>query len=125
MNSLKVGWVGEIDYFTWLSNVVLAPKASGDAWLCIDFIDVNKATPIYCFPLPSKVQLGDATTGLSLMNFMDAYSSYHQIKMHLEDEENTSFIMEDETFCCARIYLGSRMQEQPINAWSTECLIIS
>ena len=36
----------------------------------------------------------DATAGHELLNFMDAFSSYNQILMHPDDQENTSFIME-------------------------------
>lgn len=44
------------------------------------------------FHFPTIDQLMDASMGHELLSFMDAYSSYNQISMHLVDEENTSFI---------------------------------
>lgn len=64
VNSLKVGWVGEIDYFTWLSNVVLAPKASGDAWMCIDFISLTRPHLYIVFHCQAKSNWGMLLRGL-------------------------------------------------------------
>ena len=41
----------------------------------------------------------DATAGHSLLSFMDAYSGYNQIRMSPEDEEKTSFITDQGTYC--------------------------
>ncbi|KAL2235737.1 UNVERIFIED_CONTAM: hypothetical protein Sindi_1305900 [Sesamum indicum] len=40
---LKAGYVSEVQYTEWLSNVVLVPKASGKWRMCTDFTDLNKA----------------------------------------------------------------------------------
>ncbi|XP_030931230.1 uncharacterized protein LOC115957146 [Quercus lobata] len=45
-----------------------------------------------CYPLPRIDQLVDSITGHQLLSFMDAFSSYNQIKMDKADQENTSFI---------------------------------
>ncbi|XP_060974614.1 uncharacterized protein LOC133039709 [Cannabis sativa] len=50
------------------------------------------ACPKDCFALPQIDQLVDATAGHELMSFMDAYSGYNQIKMHVPDQEHTSFV---------------------------------
>lgn len=87
VNSLKEeGCVKKINYLTWLSNVILAPKVGGDVHMCVDFIHVNMVTPKDYFPLPITNQLVDANTGFSLMSFMETYSSFHQIRMHPKDE---------------------------------------
>ncbi|XP_060968771.1 uncharacterized protein LOC133036259 [Cannabis sativa] len=59
--------------------------------VCIDFIDLNKACPKEFFPLPRIDQMVDATSRFKLMSFMDAYSRYNKIKMHVADQECTSF----------------------------------
>lgn len=74
--------------------------------MCVDFTDVNIATPKDCFPLRSIDLIVDATVGFKVMRFMDAYLGYQQIRMHLRDEEKTSFIIEDETYCYTRIPFG-------------------
>ena len=64
----------------------------------MDFTDPNKAYPKDCYPLPRIDLLVDATAGHSLLSFMDAYSEYNQIHMHLGDEEKTSFITNQGTY---------------------------
>ena len=52
---------------------------------------MNKACPKDSFPLPSIDQIVDATASYELLNFMDAYSGYNQIKTHPEDEDKIAF----------------------------------
>ena len=53
---------------------------------------LNKACPMVPFPLPRIDQIVDSTAGCELLSFLDAYSSYHQIKMKESDQLATSFI---------------------------------
>ena len=50
---LKAGFIRIIDYPDWLANIVVVPKKSGKVRICIDFRDLNKATPKDDYPLPS------------------------------------------------------------------------
>ncbi|XP_060965610.1 uncharacterized protein LOC133034526 [Cannabis sativa] len=79
--------IRDVYYSEWLANPVLVPKPNGTWWVCIDFTDLNKAYPKDCFPLPRIDQMVDATSGFKLLSFMDAYSEYNQIKMHIVDKE--------------------------------------
>jgi hypothetical protein len=58
----------------------------------VDFTSLNKACPKDPYPLPRIDQIVDSTAGCDLLCFLDAFSSYHQIKMAWEDEEKTAFI---------------------------------
>ncbi|CAL9011755.1 unnamed protein product, partial [Prunus brigantina] len=49
--------------------------------------------------LANVVMLVDSTAGHELLSFMDAYSGYNQILMHLPDQENTSFITDRGPYC--------------------------
>ena len=49
----------------------------------MDYTDLNKACPADPFALPRIDQIIDATVGCERLSFLDAYSSYHQIKMCL------------------------------------------
>jgi hypothetical protein len=60
------------------------------------------------FPLPRIDQLVDLTAGCELMNFLDAYSGYHQIHMNSVDIPKTAFIMPFSTFCHLRMSFGLR-----------------
>ena len=50
--------------------------------------------------------LVDATAGRELLSFMDAFSGYNQILMHLDDQERTAFITERGIFCCKVMPFG-------------------
>ena len=39
------------------------------------------------------------TSGHQLLSFMDAYSGYNQIPMHVPDQEHTSFIIDRGLYC--------------------------
>ncbi|KAL2237798.1 UNVERIFIED_CONTAM: Retrovirus-related Pol polyprotein from transposon [Sesamum indicum] len=96
---LKVGYVLEVQYTDWLSNVVLVPKSSGKWCMCVDFTDLNKACPKDPYPLPRIDMMVDSTTGFEIFSMMDAYQGYHQIRMAEEDRDKTSFVTEKGIYC--------------------------
>ncbi|XP_075499285.1 uncharacterized protein LOC142537674 [Primulina tabacum] len=96
---LGAGHIREVQFPTWLSNVVLVPKATGKWRMCVDFRDLNKACPKDCYPLPRIDQLVDSTSGFELLSFMDAKQGYHQIPLAREDQDKASFITSGGTFC--------------------------
>ena len=71
----------EVFHPEWLANPVLVLKKNGTWRMCVDYIDLNKACPADPFALPRIDQIIDATAGFTRLSFLDAYSSYHQIKM--------------------------------------------
>ena len=88
-----------MEYPEWLANVVLVKKAN-DKWrLCIDFTDLNRACPKDSFPLPRIDLIVDAIAGHELLSFMDAFSGYKQISMDPDDQEKTSFVTGQGTYC--------------------------
>ncbi|KAL2246102.1 UNVERIFIED_CONTAM: Retrovirus-related Pol polyprotein from transposon [Sesamum indicum] len=91
---LKAGYVSEVQYTDWLSNVVLVPKSSGKWRMCVDFTDMNKACPKDPYPLPRIDMMVDSTAGFEIFSMMDAYQGYHQIRMVEEDRDKTSFVTE-------------------------------
>ena len=96
---LQVGAIREVEYPEWLANVVLVKKANGKWRLCIDFTGINKACPKDSFPLPRIDLIVDATAGHELLSFMDAFSGYNQISMDPDDQEKTSFVTAQGTYC--------------------------
>ena len=65
----------------------------------MDFTDLNKACPKDSYPLPRIDQLVDSTVGHRLLNFMDAFTGYNQIRMDETDQEKTSFVTSQGLFC--------------------------
>ena len=96
---LQAGAIREVKYPEWLANVVLVTKENGKWRLCIDFTDIHRACPKDSFPLPRIDLIVDATAGYELLSFMDAFSGYNQISMDPDDQEKTSFVTGQGTYC--------------------------
>ena len=73
-----------IEYPKWLANVIPVPKNDGKVRVCVDFRDLNKASPKYDFSLPHIDLLVDSTIGHLMLYFMDVFSRYNQILIALE-----------------------------------------
>ena len=96
---LEASFIREVYYPDWLANVVMVKKPNGKWRMCVDFMDLNRACPKDSYPLPRIDTLVDSTTRHELLNFMDAFSGYNQIKMKEEDQEKTSFVTSQGLFC--------------------------
>ena len=58
----------------------------------VDFTNLNKVCPKDSYPLPQINVLVDSTARHQLLSFMDAFSSYNQIKQDKTDKEKTLFV---------------------------------
>ena len=96
---LAPGFIREVHYPDWLSNMVMVKKANGKWRMCVDFTNLNKAFLKDSYPLPHIDQLVDSTASHQLLSFMDAFSGYNQIKMHDSDQEKMSFVTSQGLFC--------------------------
>jgi len=81
-----------VQYPQWVANVVVVPKKDGKIWVCVDYRDLNKASPKDDFPLPHIEILVDNTARNATYSFMDEFSGYNQIRMAEEDKEKTTFV---------------------------------
>ncbi|KAI5313348.1 hypothetical protein L3X38_042522 [Prunus dulcis] len=95
----SIRFIREVDYPTWLANVVMVRKPRKGWPMCVDYTNLNWACPKDSSPLPRIDQLVDATACHALLSFMDAYSGYNQIFMHPEDQAHTSFITDRGLYC--------------------------
>ena len=96
---LQAKAIKEVEYLEWLANVVLVKKEN-DKWrLCIDFTNINRAFPKDSFPLPRIDLIVDSTAEHELLSFMDAFSGYNQISMDPSNQEKTSFVNGQGTYC--------------------------
>ncbi|KAL0378307.1 UNVERIFIED_CONTAM: Transposon Ty3-G Gag-Pol polyprotein [Sesamum radiatum] len=96
---LVAGHIRPVQYPEWLANVVLVPKPNKKWRMCIDFTDLNRACPKDSYPLPRIDALVDSTAGCEMMSFLDAFQGYNQISLEPQDQEKTSFVTEQGTFC--------------------------
>ena len=91
-NLLKARFIKEIKYLEWLANVVVVPKKGGKWRVCVDYTYLNETYPKNSFPLPQIDQIVDVSAGHGMLSFLDAFSGYHQIPMHLPYAKKIAFI---------------------------------
>ena len=96
---LRAGFIKEVKYPKWLSNVVGVPKKSGKWRVCVDYTDLNEACPKDSLPLPRIDQNVDAGAEHRTLSFLDAFSRYHHITIHPLDIEKTTFITPHGLYC--------------------------
>ncbi|RDX85813.1 hypothetical protein CR513_32936, partial [Mucuna pruriens] len=95
----KAGFLAVSEYPQWVANIVPVPKKDGKVRMCVDYRDLNKASPKDNFPLPHIDTLVDNTACHQIFSFMDGFSGYNQIRMAPEDREKTTFTTAWGTFC--------------------------
>jgi hypothetical protein len=105
---LDAGFIREVAYPQWLANIVMVRKKNGKWWMCTYFTYLNKCYPKDDFPLTRIDKIVDSTTNCEMMALLDCFSGYHQIWLHKEDEEKTSFITPFGTYCYLRMLKGLR-----------------
>src|SRR4051812_11172163 len=68
---LDAGFLVTSEYPQWLANIVLVPKKDGKVRMCVDYKDLNRASPKDDFPLPHIDMLVDSTAKLEVFSFTD------------------------------------------------------
>ncbi|GJR96436.1 hypothetical protein Tco_0268610 [Tanacetum coccineum] len=109
----KSGILRKVKYKTWVASPVMVKKSDGGWRMCVDFIDINKACPKDCYPLPKIDWKIESLLGFRLKCFLDAYKGYHQIQMPEEDEDKIAFYAGEGVFCYKKMPCGLK------NAWAT------
>ncbi|XP_057994971.1 uncharacterized protein LOC131175276 [Hevea brasiliensis] len=105
---IEAYFIKVIEYPEWLANIVPVPKKDGRVRMCVDYRDLNKATPKDDFPLPHIDVLIDSAACMAMYSFMDGFSGYNQILMDLIDKAKTAFITKWGTYCKLLGHLISR-----------------
>jgi hypothetical protein len=100
---LDAGFIREVYYPSWLTNVVMVKKKNGKWRMCTDFTDLNKCCPKDDFPLPRIDKVVNSVEEPEIIALLDCFSWYHQIWLRREDEEKTSFITPFGTYCYLRM----------------------
>ncbi|XP_019257666.1 PREDICTED: uncharacterized protein LOC109235872 [Nicotiana attenuata] len=95
----KANVIRATKYPTWLANIVPVPKKDGKIRICVDYRDLNKASPKDDFPLPNIHILIDNCAKHELQSFVDCFSGYHQILMNEDDAEKIAFITPWGVYC--------------------------
>ena len=62
LQTTKSQFLEVVKYPEWLANVVPVPKKGGKVRVCVDYRDLNRASPKDDFPLPHIDVLADSTS---------------------------------------------------------------
>ena len=96
---LETNFIREVYCLDWLANVAMVKKAN-DKWrMFVNVTDLNRACLKDSYSLPHIDLLVDSTARYQLLSFMDAFSSYNQIRLDEANQEKTSFITSQGLFC--------------------------
>ncbi|KAM2822887.1 hypothetical protein COP1_038796 [Malus domestica] len=89
---VKAGFIRPAKYVEWLANIVPVLKAITKAVrCCVDYRNINSATPKDEYPMPMADLSIDAVAKHKVLSFMDGNAGYNQIKMAPEDIHKTAF----------------------------------
>ncbi|GLU06365.1 hypothetical protein SLE2022_234050 [Rubroshorea leprosula] len=92
---LQACFIRRVEYFEWVSNLVLIKKPNGKWRMCIDFTNLNEACPKDPHPLLNVEKLVERAVGHERMGFLNTSSRYHQVQLWLDDQEKTTFYVGD------------------------------
>lgn len=76
---LEVNFIYPISNSKWVSPLGVVPKKNGKWHICVDYRELNKATPKDHFPLPFIDQLLYTLARKQLFSFLNGFSGDNQI----------------------------------------------
>src|SRR3954464_3602186 len=88
---LRCKFIQTTRYVEWIANIVPVIKKKGSLRVCIDFRDLNAATPKDEYPMPVAEMLVDSAAGFEYLSMLDGYSGYNQIFIAEDDVSKTVF----------------------------------
>ena len=88
---LKAKFIRPTRYVQWLANIVPVMKNNGKLRVCVDFRDLNAATPKDMYVMPIVDILVHSTANNEFLSFMDCFSKYNQILIVVDDISKIAF----------------------------------
>lgn len=86
-NLHRIGFIKELIYPKWDTNVILVEKSNGYWRVCIDFTNLQSLSND-SFQLPRIYQTVDAIVGHELLSFMDTYFGHNKSPFGLKNTGN-------------------------------------
>ena len=91
---------------TWASPVVVAPKPSGEIRLCVDMRRANEAIIRERLPIPTVDEVLEELNGSTVFSKLDMRHGFHQIELHQDSRDITTFITHEGLFRYKRLSFG-------------------
>jgi len=90
----------------WTSNLVVVRKKDGSCRFCVDYRKFNSLTRRDAYPLPRIDACLEILSGSNWFSTFDLRAGYHQVPMHPDDADKTSFIPRTGTYRFKRVTIG-------------------
>jgi hypothetical protein len=120
---LDAKFIREIKEATWLSPPVMVEERDTKIYrMCTNFTALNKHCPKDYFLFPRIDQIIDSTAGCERLSFLDAYSGYNLIRLKVEDEDKTAFIIPHGVYCYMTMPYGLKNAEATYQRCMQACL---
>ena len=87
-------------------NELISQRTITGWWMCIDCRKLNKGTKKDHFSLPFIDEMLERLANHSFFCFLDGYSGYHQILIHLDNQSKTTFTCPYATYAYCRMFFG-------------------
>lgn len=91
---LSAEFIAPLDQASWLSPTIVVPKKNEKLRICVDFRRLDAATKKDPYPLLFTDEVLDAVLEYDAYSFIDCFSRYHHVRIHLDDRPKTTFIIE-------------------------------
>ena len=78
---IEAKFIRQCHYAEWISNIVPMYRKNGKIRVCIDFRNLNRATPMDGYLMTVVDLLVNAALGHKVISFMDGNAEYNQILM--------------------------------------------
>jgi hypothetical protein len=89
---LEANFIRPCPYADWISSIILVEKkGAGKICVCIDFRNLNKATPKDEYPMPIADMLVNDASGHKVISFLDGNAEYNKIFMAEENMYKMAF----------------------------------
>jgi hypothetical protein len=89
---LDTSFLWEVQYPTWLVNVVMVKKKNNKWRMYTYFTDLNNCCPKDDFLLSGIDKVVDSAANCETIALLHCFSSYHQIYLHKKDEEKQALL---------------------------------
>ena len=91
---------------TWVSPIVPVTKNSGELRLCLDMRRPNKAVKREKHPIPKMEEIVSELQDAKVFSKIDLSEGYHQIALHPDSRDITTFITHEGLFRYKRLIFG-------------------
>jgi len=96
----------ELSSSPWASNLVVVEKKDGTYRYCVDYRKLNSLTKRDAYLLPRIDACLDTLSRSTWFSTFDLRARYHQVPMHPDDADKTSFVTRTGTYKVKRVPFG-------------------